>query len=145
MSRKIGKVALYAALFLLVPFVLGRVLAAVLQAVDPPSAYGGLVEELQHVRAQTRLILLIIAGYYVALVAALVGQSVLDGPYYARLTKSSSALAPSRPVWAQMTTSMSGRCSSSASARAHCSAWEEDRPAPVGTSPTIIRFSPATA
>lgn len=68
----IGKVALYVALFLLVPFVMGRVMAGVLQAVDPPSAYAGLIAQLEHVRAQTRMILLVIAGYYVVLVGTLV-------------------------------------------------------------------------
>jgi hypothetical protein len=71
--KTVGKVVLYVGLFLLLPFILGRVMAAILQAVDPPSATSGLVEELDHVRAQTRLVLVVIAGYYVVLVAALVG------------------------------------------------------------------------
>jgi hypothetical protein len=72
MMKKIGKVVLYVALFLLVPFILGRVMAGILQAVDPPSAYNGLIAQLEHTRAQTRMTLLVIAGYYVVLVAALV-------------------------------------------------------------------------
>lgn len=68
-----GKVVLYVALFLLVPFIIGRVTAGILGAVNPPSEYAGLVEQLEHVRGQTRLTLLVITGYYVALVAILVG------------------------------------------------------------------------
>ena len=71
--KTVGKVLLYVALFLLIPFILGRVMAGILEAVDPPSAYSGLIAQLEHVRAQTRMILLVIAGYYVVLVAALVG------------------------------------------------------------------------
>lgn len=71
--KTVGKVVLYVALFLLVPFLIGRVLAGVLEAVDPPSEYATLIESLEHVRAQTRMILLVIAGYYVVLVAVLVG------------------------------------------------------------------------
>jgi len=70
--KKPSRAPVILALFLLVPFLIGNIMARVLDAIDPPRRVEqklGLIEGVKRARAKTRLTLGVIGVYYVALVS----------------------------------------------------------------------------